>query len=117
MYEKIKTDISQTYYKQNFPNEGQRFVAYRAREHNILDWVVNFAGKAVNMALTNAANETLPPNRVFSPNNWIKTKTSLTGVTNVIQTQLMMLPDMGAAQQCKALVLPADAFEYRWQAD
>ena len=88
-----------------------------AKDKNIVDWVVNFSGKALNMALTNAANETLPANRVFSPNNWIKAKTSLVAVTNVIQTQLMMLPDMGAKQQCDALVLPPEAFEYRWQAD
>lgn len=67
--------------------------------------------------MTNAASESLPSNRVFSPNNWVKAKTSLTGITNVIQTQLMMLPDMGAKQQCDALVLPAESFEYRWQAD
>ena len=89
----------------------------RARERGIVDWVVNFAGKALNMALTNAANEVLPANRVFSPNNWIKAKTSLAGITNVIQTQLMMLPDMGAKDQCAALVLDAETFEYRWQAD
>lgn len=28
MYEKIKEEIKQDYYKQNFPNEGQRFVAW-----------------------------------------------------------------------------------------
>ena len=89
----------------------------RAREKGIDKWVVNFAGKALNMALTNAVSEALPANRVFSPNNWIKAKTSLNAITNVIQTQLMMLPDMGAKEQCDALVLDADVFEYRWQAD
>jgi hypothetical protein len=89
----------------------------RAKDRNIVDWVVNFAGKALNMALTNAANEPLPGNRVFSPANWVKAKSSLTGITNVVQTQLMMLPDMGAKQQCEALVLPPESFEYRWQAD
>ena len=89
----------------------------QAKDRGTLDWVVNFSGKALNMALTNAANETLPANRVFSPNNWMKAKGSLTAIANVIQTQLMMLPDMGAKQQCEALVLPAEAFEYRWQAD
>lgn len=88
-----------------------------ARDNGILDWVVKLSGKALNMALTNAANEALPANRVFSPNNWIKAKTSLTAIANVIQTQVMMLPDMGAEAQCKALVLPPEAFEYRWQAD
>ena len=89
----------------------------RARDREIVDWVVNFAGKALNMALTSAANEVLPANRVFSPNNWMKAKTSLAAITNVIQTQLMMLPDMGAKVQCEALVLAPEVFEYRWQAD
>ena len=88
-----------------------------AKERGIVGWVVRFAGKALNMALTNAANEPLPANRVFSPNNWMKAKSSLSGVANVVQTQLMMLPDMGASTQCEALILPPEAFEYRWQAD
>lgn len=89
----------------------------QSKEKGIVDWVVNFAGKALNMALTNAANEPLPSNRVFSPNNWMKAKSSLSGVANVVQTQLAMLPDLGAGLQCAALELPAEAFEYRWQAD
>ena len=47
----------------------------------------------------------------------MKAKGSLSGVANVVQTQLMMLPDMGASAQCEALMLPPEAFEYRWQAD
>ena len=31
MYQKIKNEIAQTYYVQNFPNEGQRFVAWYVR--------------------------------------------------------------------------------------
>ena len=89
----------------------------RAREKGIADWVVTFAGKALNMALQNAASEVLPENRVFSPNNWMKAKSSLAGITNVIQTQLTMLPELGAKNKCEALVLDGDAFEYRWQAD
>ena len=33
MYEKIKNDIAQDYYRQQFPNDGQRFVAWYV--HNI----------------------------------------------------------------------------------
>jgi hypothetical protein len=47
----------------------------------------------------------------------MKAKSSLTGITNVIQTQLTMLPEMGAKDQCEALILDGEAFEYRWQAD
>ena len=37
MYEKIKKDIQQDYYVKNFPNEGQRFVAWYLRNIHNLD--------------------------------------------------------------------------------
>lgn len=37
MYEKIKDEISQDYYQQNFPNDGQRFVAWYLRNIHLRD--------------------------------------------------------------------------------
>lgn len=37
MYEKIKEEIAQEYYQQNFPNDGQRFVAWYLRNIHIRD--------------------------------------------------------------------------------
>ena len=37
MYEKIKLEIAQEYYIQNFPNEGQRFVAWYLRNIHLKD--------------------------------------------------------------------------------
>ena len=37
MYDKIKSDISNEYYKNNFPNDGQRFVAWYLRNIHNLD--------------------------------------------------------------------------------
>ena len=37
MYEKIKTDIAQEYYLKNYPNEGQRFIAWYLRNIYNLD--------------------------------------------------------------------------------
>ncbi len=37
MYEKIKNDISQEYYVKNYPNDGQRFVAWYLRNIHNLD--------------------------------------------------------------------------------
>lgn len=37
MYEKIKHDIAQEYYKKNYPNDGQRFVAWYLRNIHNLD--------------------------------------------------------------------------------
>ena len=39
MYEKIKTDIAQDYYVQNFPNNGQRFVAWYLRNVHLRDMI------------------------------------------------------------------------------
>lgn len=37
MYDKIQSEISQEYYKQNYPNDGQRFVAWYLRNIHNLD--------------------------------------------------------------------------------
>jgi len=37
MYDKIKDEIRQTYYVQNFPNDGQRFVAWYLRNIHLRD--------------------------------------------------------------------------------
>ena len=37
MYQKIKEEITQDYYQQNFPNDGQRFVAWYLRNVHIQD--------------------------------------------------------------------------------
>ena len=37
MYDKIRNDISQQYYINNYPNEGQRFVAWYLRNIHNLD--------------------------------------------------------------------------------
>ncbi len=37
MYNKIKAEIRQEYYMQNFPNDGQRFVAWYLRNIHNLD--------------------------------------------------------------------------------
>ena len=39
MYDKIRNDISQQYYKDNYPNEGQRFVAWYLRNIHNLDTI------------------------------------------------------------------------------
>ena len=37
MYEKIKTEIQENFYQQNFPNDGQRFVAWYLRNIHLRD--------------------------------------------------------------------------------
>lgn len=84
--------------------------------------IVKVAGTSLNMALEAAANEPQPANRVFSPQNWIKTKTCLAGINGAVRNYFNMLPMMPGGTEIKkklndATVLPAEAFEYRWSAD
>ena len=89
-----------------------------AQIHGIIERIVNMAATSLNFALETAANEPQPSNRVFSPQNWIKTKTCLSGIAVAVRMQLMMLPNMPGGSELKnSIVLPSEYFEYRWEAD
>jgi len=84
--------------------------------------IVEIAGICLNTALVAAANEPQPQNRVFSPQNWIKTKTCLAGINAAIHQYMSMLPIMPGGKEMSAqlkatLSMPVDYFEYRWAAD
>ena len=95
----------------------------KAHAAGLIDEIVKIAGISLNMALQAAAQETQPANRVFSPQNWIKTKTCLAGIDTAIRTYFNLLPLMpqgGAEMKAKldqALLLKSEDFEYRWAAD
>ena len=86
----------------------------------ILDQVVDLAGRSLNFALESAANEPQPSNRVFSPQNWIKTKSCLAGIRAAVSQSLNMLTMMNqeiANKIKKGLMMERDEFEARWTAD
>jgi hypothetical protein len=94
----------------------------KASKGNVLAQVVDMAGTCLNTALEAAANEPMPANRVFSPQNWIKSKTCLAGIRAAVQQYFTMLPSMPGgrdlSQQLKgALAMDAADFEARWAAD
>ena len=89
-----------------------------AQRRAIIERIVTMAATSLNFALETAANEPQPSNRVFSPQNWIKTKTCLSGIAAAVRMQLMMLPNMPGGSELKnSIVLPSEYFEYRWEAD
>ena len=57
---------------QGVPNPAPTLT--KALEANFVGQLVDSAGTCLNSALVAAANEPQPTNRVFSPQNWIKTK-------------------------------------------
>lgn len=86
------------------------------------DQILDIAGTCLNSALEAAANEPQPQNRVFSPQNWIKTKSCLAGIRAAIRQYFAMLPTMPNGkemnQQIKnAMVMESSTFETRWTAD
>lgn len=94
----------------------------RADSEGVLSQVVGIAASCLNTALTAAANEPQPENRVFSPQNWIKAKTCLSSINAAINQYFMMLPTMPGGQEIsqklrQSLTLPNEVFEYRWAAD
>lgn len=102
------------------PNPAHAFQC--ATKHGMVEELVKVAGISLNMALEAAANEQQPANRVFSPQNWIKSKACLAGINGAIRNYFGMLPMMpGGADIKRKLVesttLQPDSFEYRWSAD
>lgn len=94
----------------------------KAQQKQIVGQVVQIAGACLNTALEAAANESQPQNRVFSPQNWVKTKTCLAAINAAIRQYFAMLPTMPGGKEVgknlkDGLVLPPEEFEYRWAAD
>lgn len=94
----------------------------KAKAAEMVDQVVDMAGTCLNTALEAAATDPLPANRVFSPQNWIKTKTCLAGIRAAIQHYFNLLPAMPGGKELSqklrlALAMDASEFEARWAAD
>jgi hypothetical protein len=105
---------------ENVPSPSRSYQA--ALDVGMVDELVKVAGISLNMALEAAALEPQPTNRVFSPQNWIKTKGCLSGINGAIRHYFSMLPMMPGGGEIKQRLTgatqlkPAD-FEHRWSAD
>lgn len=94
----------------------------KAQASNMVNEIIKISGLSLNMALEAAANEPQTTNRVFSPQNWIKAKTCLAGISFAIRNYFNMLPLLPGGEELKSqlfktLVLQSEDFEYRWAAD
>ena len=94
----------------------------KAKRSDLLDQIADIAGSCLNSALEAAANEPQPNNRVFSPQNWVKTKTCLAGIRMAINQYFNMLPSMPGGkeliQRLKTdLKMENNEFTDRWAAD
>ena len=105
---------------QGVPNPAATLI--KASEANLVGQLVDSAGTCLTTALEAAANEPQATNRVFSPQNWIKTKTCLAGIRQAIRQYFNILPSLPGASELNqklstALRMQSEQFEDRWAAD
>lgn len=99
------------------------FATYqKAEESDLIDQIVDATGTCLNTALEAATNEPQRDNRVFSPQNWIKTKSCLANIRQAVTGYLRMMPLLPEGQKLhqelvSQLRLDDDQFEERWAAD
>ncbi len=94
----------------------------KAQSKGMTEKIIEIAGTCLNTALETAAAEPQPQNRVFSPHNWIKAKTCLTGINATIRNYFSMAPTFPGGKEFSkmlkdTLALSNESFEYRWAAD
>lgn len=88
----------------------------------LLDIVVETAGSCLNMALETASSEATDSGKMFVPQNWIKSKTSLKDLRTAIKQYLASLKMMPGGKQVLSqlnanLEMNKEDFDSRWTAD
>lgn len=88
----------------------------------LLDTVVETAGSCLNMALETASSEATDSGKMFVPQNWIKSKTSLRDLRTAIKQYLASLKMMPGGKQVLSqlnanLEMNKEDFDSRWTAD
>jgi hypothetical protein len=94
----------------------------RAQEFNLTQELVKITANCLNSSLSSAINECTTNNKIFSPQNWLKTKKCCADINSSIGNCLFFLSSFSEGEILKqkldqALKLPQEYFEYRWAAD
>lgn len=94
----------------------------KANRAGIAEQIVKIAGICLNSALVAAVNEPQLGNRVFSPQNWIKTKKCLAGIRLALNQYFNMLPAMPGGEDLsqtlkQGMKIDTTEYEARWAAD
>lgn len=104
----------------NYPDRvpAPRASYEQAKEKGVVDQLVNMAASCLNVAIEEAVSEQSTSGKIFSPQNWVKTKSCLSKIKTSVRTQIQMLPNFPGGKELKeSLILPSEIFEYRWEAD
>ena len=94
----------------------------KMKANNLLDTTIDIAGNCLNMAMANASAEVTENGKMFVPQNWIKSKTSLKDIRSAIRNYLTTLKMMPNGKQILdnlgiGLSMEKEDFEARWTAD
>lgn len=80
--------------------------------------LINFAASCYNSAFDAGMSEYADKGKIFSPQNWLKSKDSLFKLKAAVQMHMGFIKGMpNGGQLANALVIPADRFTDRWSAD
>lgn len=88
----------------------------------LIDYVIETAGNCLNMALETASSEAMDNGKMFVPQNWIKSKTSLKDLRMSIKNYLNSMKMMPGGKQVidqlsDGLMMNKEDFDSRWTAD
>ena len=108
--------------KMNDSVPNPSMVLQKLNDAELLDTVVETAGSCLNMALETASSEAADNGKMFVPQNWIKSKTSLKDLRTAIKQYLASLKMMPGGKQILAqlnsnLDMDKEDFDSRWTAD
>ena len=97
-------------------------VLKKLNDSDLLETVVETAGSCLNMALETASSEAADNGKMFVPQNWIKSKTSLKDLRTAIKQYLASLKMMPGGKQVlnqlsTGLEMKKEDFDSRWTAD
>lgn len=91
-----------------------------ASSNNMVDQIVAIAANCLNSAFDAEANNAQSQNKPFIPQNWVKNKSSVSGIQSAVTNYMSFLPSMNAAlnkQLRENLKISPKEFTYRLTAD
>lgn len=91
-----------------------------ASSNNMVDQIVAIAANCLNSAFDAEANNAQSQNKPFIPQNWVKNKSSVSGIQSAVTNYMSFLPSMNAAlnkQLIENLKISPKEFTYRLTAD
>lgn len=94
----------------------------RLNDNNLMDQIITMAGKNLNAAMKIASKKSQDSGKMFSPQNWIKTKASLDEICSAILSSFDMLDITNDNKELSekirnGLRMDPEDFEERWSAE